>query len=459
MRELLKISIRLLCVLAACSLTPAQIPGGAESEFEQAVDQYAVKYQNLLRSRGISSADTGRRRRVPEAETQREISESFYERGAPPLSEYVFSSSLSDVTMALRNNFQTGTALVFYAYKESRLQIWLIDQSGLRAYHVSKVPREKLEAAIYGLRNALGVDSLQRKRSPQLRDSIRTAQAQRLRIPVRRAIAGVTAMLLPTSIAAELKPVRHLIVAPILGLGTVPFAILRPFKSKIFLIDKMSLSVVPSLFDIERNTRSWTPTLQSPLVVGNPYLPPNTKWIVPPLPGAEEEARAIAQLVHARPLIGKEATKQAVMAKAGDADFLYFATHGVANSEDPLRGGFLFLSAEELTAGFWTASDVQSSKLRAQIAVLSACQTGLGKVQDAGVVGLSRAFQIAGVPRVVMSLWSVNDRATAELMKSFVKYLQHDNPSEALRLAMLDVRKRRPEPSQWASFVLFGTPR
>ncbi|MBA3766613.1 MAG: CHAT domain-containing protein, partial [Acidobacteria bacterium] len=87
------------------------------------------------------------------------------------------------------------------------------------------------------------------------------------------------------------------------------------------------------------------------------------------------------------------------------------------------------------------------------------CQTGLGKVHDAGVIGLSRAFQIAGVPRVVMSLWSVNDKATAELMKSFVKYLQTHMPSEALRLAMLDVRKRRPEPSQWASFVLFGTPR
>jgi CHAT domain-containing protein len=460
MKELLKISICLLYVLAAHTLTQAQIPGGAEGEFEQAVSQYTVSYQNLLRSRGVSSADRQRRRRVPEEETQREISESFYERGAPPLSEYVNSSSLSDVTGALRNNFPPRTALLFYAYRESRLQIWLVDQSGLQSYSVSRVPRQKLETAIYGLRNALGVDSLQLKRSPQLlRDSKLAPQTQRLKIPLRRAIARVTAMLLPTSVASQLKSVEHLIVAPILSLGTVPFAILRPFKSKIFLIDKMSLSVVPSLFDIESSTRSWTPGLQNPLIVGNPYLPPNTEWIVPPLPGAEEEARTIAQLVNARPLIGREATKQAVIAKAGDADFLYFATHGVANSEDPLRGGFLFLSAEELTEGFWTARDVQSSKLKAQIAVLSACQTGLGKVHDAGVIGLSRAFQIAGVPRVVMSLWSVNDKATAELMKSFVKYLQQYMPAEALRLAMLDVRKRRPEPSQWASFVLFGTPR
>jgi CHAT domain-containing protein len=102
---------------------------------------------------------------------------------------------------------------------------------------------------------------------------------------------------------------------------------------------------------------------------------------------------------------------------------------------------------------------VQSSRLKAQIAILSACQTGLGKTHDAGVIGLSRAFQIAGVPRVVMSLWSVNDRATAALMKSFVKNLRSNVPSEALRLAMLDVRKQRPALSQWASFVLFGIPR
>ena len=460
MKVLLKISICLLCILTAHTLTRAQIPEGAERELERAVSQYTVSYQNLMRSRGLSGADSRRRRRVPREETQREISESFFIKGAPPLSEFVHSSSLSDITTALRDNYLPGTALIFYAYAENRLQAWLINQSGLQGYSNAWMPWQKLEAAIYGLRNSLGVDSLQLKRSPQLRDGRRaTTKTQRLRIPAKRAIARVTAMLLPQAVASQLNSVKHLIVAPILGLGTVPYAILRPFKSKTFLIDKMSLSVVPSLFDIEGDTKAWTPSLRNPLIVGNPYLPPDTKWIVPPLPGAEEEAQGIAQLINARPLIGHEATRQAVIAKARDADFLYFATHGVASGEDPLRGGFLFLSAEELTDGFWTANDVQSSKLKAQIAVLSACQTGLGKVHDAGVIGLSRAFQIAGVPRVVMSLWSVNDQATAELMKSFVRYLQTHMPSEALRLAMLDVRKRRPEPSQWASFVLFGTPR
>jgi CHAT domain-containing protein len=220
----------------------------------------------------------------------------------------------------------------------------------------------------------------------------------------------------------------------------------------------MSVSVVPSLFDIEDKVKEWKPGYRTPLVIGNPYFPPDRHWRVPPLPGAEEEARAIAKLINARPLTGRRATKRAVRARAGGADFLYFATHGVASSDDPLQGGFLFLSARHLTDGFWTAQEVQNSRLKAQIAVLSACQTGLGKVHDAGVIGLSRAFQLAGVPRVVMSLWSVNDQATAQLMKAFVKYLRSNVPAEALRLAMLDVRRSRPAPAQWASFVLFGTP-
>jgi len=95
----------------------------------------------------------------------------------------------------------------------------------------------------------------------------------------------------------------------------------------------------------------------------------------------------------------------------------------------------------------------------AKIAVLSACQSGLGKTHDAGVIGLARAFQLAGAPRVVMSLWKVEDAATNELMLTFVKRMKDNVPSEALRLAMMEVRQKHSEPSQWAPFVLFGTPR
>jgi CHAT domain-containing protein len=159
------------------------------------------------------------------------------------------------------------------------------------------------------------------------------------------------------------------------------------------------------------------------------------------------------------PLIGKEATKTEIVSRAAKSSLLYFATHGVASSQDPLLGGFLMLSAQKLEPGWWTAQEIQNTRLTAEIAILSACQTGLGKIHDAGMIGLARAFQIAGVPRVVMSLWNVNDRVTNILMQAFVRNLEHSIPAEALRQAMLEVRKDYPKPSEWASFLLFGTPR
>ncbi len=461
MKACLKILLCLMVMALAHFSARAQVPAEAEGEFERAVGQYTVNYRELMTSRGVSGIREQRRRSVSLAETQREISNSFLLRGAPPLAEFVTSPSLNGVTNALRESYPANTALIFYAYSGETLQVWLITQAGLSAFSSAIVPQQKLEAAIYDLRSALGVNSLQTGRAPELREAARPTPVDLglKKIPAERAITEVTELLLPTLIAEQLSTVRHLIVAPILGLGTVPFAILRPFKADAFLIEKMSVSIVPSLFDIEASVQKWKPRYQHPLVIGNPYLPPDGRWRVPPLPGAEDEAFAIARLINTKPLTGRRATKRAVTARASGADFLYFATHGIANSDDPLTGGFLFLSARNLARGFWTAQEVQNQKLTAQIAVLSACQTGLGKIHDAGVIGLSRAFQIAGVPRVVMSLWNVNDQATAELMKAFVRYLKTHVPAEALRLAMLDVKKRRPALSHWASFVMFGTPR
>jgi CHAT domain-containing protein len=223
----------------------------------------------------------------------------------------------------------------------------------------------------------------------------------------------------------------------------------------------MSVSIAPSLFDLgqaldERNSK---PLFKSPLIAGNPYLPESTNWSVPPLPGAAQEAEAVGKMMNAIPLLGRKATKAEIVSRAGESSLLYFATHGVASGRNPLSDSFLMLSADRFEQGWWTAREIQSTKLRAKIAVLSACQTGLGQAHDAGIIGLSRAFQIAGVPRVVMSLWSVDDQATSQLMQAFVKHLKTQFPSEALPQAMLEVRQEYSEPSKWASFVIFGTPR
>lgn len=356
------------------------------------------------------------------------------------------------------------TAVLFYSYDKQALQIWLVDEYGIQAYHKREISENQIDQAIRNLRNSMGVDSLQSTRSPHPRglEIISIVQKPKL---LNRSIAELTEILLPVALTHKLASVKHLIIVPILGFGTVPYAILQPFGDGSFLIDKMSISVAPSLFDVGQSILPWNveTAFSSPLIVGNPYLPRSTEWIVPTLLGAEKEALAVAETMNATPIIGKQATKTTILSilSMKNPTLIYFATHGLASSSNPLSGGFLMLSAETLEQGWWTAKEIQERRFEeTELAVLSACQTGLGQVHDAGVIGLARAFQIAGVPRVVMSLWSVDDAATSELMQAFVKHMKNDDiPAEALRKAMLEVKKQRPAPSQWASFVLFGTPR
>jgi CHAT domain-containing protein len=121
--------------------------------------------------------------------------------------------------------------------------------------------------------------------------------------------------------------------------------------------------------------------------------------------------------------------------------FVHFATHGILNSEEPdLSGLVLSLVNEkgEPINGFIRLNEIYNLNLNADLVVLSACQTALGKeVRGEGLIGLTRGFMYAGSPRVVASLWKVDDVATAELMKIFYQKMLKDKmrPAAALRAA------------------------
>ena len=112
-----------------------------------------------------------------------------------------------------------------------------------------------------------------------------------------------------------------------------------------------------------------------------------------------------------------------------------------------------------LSDGRLTPRAIQSLRYRsAPVVVLSACQSGLGRAVDAGIMGLARAFQVKGASNTIMSLWNVDDEATMYLMGIFYSNLAERGPGEALRLAVLDARRRYPEPAKWAAFLTFGNP-
>jgi CHAT domain-containing protein len=143
---------------------------------------------------------------------------------------------------------------------------------------------------------------------------------------------------------------------------------------------------------------------------------------------------------------------------------LHFATHGLLNSERPELSGLVFSLIDQKGKpqdGFLRLHEIYNLQLNADLVVLSACETGLGKeIKGEGLIGLTRGFMYAGAPRVVASLWNVEDLATAEMMKLFYRGIFKDGlpAGAALRAAQLELSRqtRWASPYFWAGFALHG---
>lgn len=179
---------------------------------------------------------------------------------------------------------------------------------------------------------------------------------------------------------------------------------------------------------------------------------------LPPLPGAETEAKEIAQLLNVKVITGKDATKAAFIQRLPQARFIHLATHGLL---DDFKGlgvpGAVALAPDGKDDGLLTANEILDLKINAELVVLSACNTGQGKLTGDGVIGLSRALISAGAPSVIVTLWSIPDSPSALLMGEFYRQLQKNpDKARALRQAMLTTMKQHPSPSDWAAFTLIG---
>lgn len=178
---------------------------------------------------------------------------------------------------------------------------------------------------------------------------------------------------------------------------------------------------------------------------------------LPPLEGAEAEVKAIAPLFQAKPLIGKDATKNAILPILPKARIIHFATHGIL---DDIRGlgSAIALAPSGNDNGLLTAEEIFDLKLNAELVVISACNTGQGRITGDGVIGLSRSLTNAGVPSVIVSLWSVPDTSTTTLMTAFYRNLQQNkfDKARSLRKAMLTMIEKDFSPNDWAAFNLIG---
>ncbi|NES25285.1 MAG: CHAT domain-containing protein, partial [Symploca sp. SIO3E6] len=266
-------------------------------------------------------------------------------------------------------------------------------------------------------------------------------------------------------------PNARVIFIPQEELFLVPFPALQDESGK-HLIKKHTILTAPSIqvLELTRQQRqklgSWESGVANGeyIVVGNPTMPKvaptpgESPEPLEPLPGAEEEATEIASLLNTQAIIGSQATETAIVEQMSKARLIHLATHGLLNNlYNADIPGAIALAPSSKDDGLLTASEILNLKLNAELVVLSACNTGQGRITSDGVIGLSRSLFTAGVPSVIASLWKVPDEPTAFLMKNFYKNLRKKpDKAQALRQAMLTTMNEYPHPKNWAAFTLIG---
>jgi CHAT domain-containing protein/Flp pilus assembly protein TadD len=344
--------------------------------------------------------------------------------------------------------------------KESELYIWVIKPNGevtFRKVDLKPLWQKEnttLAQLVTNSRDSIGV----RGRGIKVTHNPNPAKVKQRFQRLHELLINPIADLLPKN------PDERVTFIPQSSLFLVPFAALQDEQGK-YLIEKHTILTAPAIqvLDLTRQQRQRVSGNQV-LVMGNPTMPSVAPKIgeapqqLPTLPGAETEAKEIAQLLNTKAIIGKDATKAAFMQRLPQARFIHLATHGLLDDFQGLGvPGAVALAPDGKDNGLLTANEILDLKINAELVVLSACDTAQGKLTGDGVVGLSRALISAGAPSVIVTLWSIPDSPSALLMGEFYRQLQKNpDKAQALRQAMLVTMKQHPNPSAWAAFTLIG---
>jgi CHAT domain-containing protein/tetratricopeptide (TPR) repeat protein len=374
-----------------------------------------------------------------------------------------------------------NTLLLEYSLGEERSYLWAVTKNSITSYELPK--RADIEAAVQQFRKVL-VSPI-----PNAKPS---------------AAANTLSQLILAPVAQQLGQKRLVVVADG-ALQYVPFAALntpRPQNSNNYqpLALNHEIITLPSASTVAVLRQEITGRKTAPktlAVIADPIFSANDERVkgrttspqnssqnldlqqldrsardanisFERLPFTRQEAETILTLVPAKDR--KQAfdfaanRTAATNAELSQYRMVHFATHGILNSQNPELSGVvlsLFDETGKPQNGFLRLHDIFNLKLPAELVVLSACETGLGEdIKGEGLIGLTRGFMYAGSPRVIVSLWSVDDQATSELMKKFYSLMLQDGlkPAAALRAAQIQMW-RNPNyqsPYFWAAFTLQG---
>ncbi len=369
------------------------------------------------------------------------------------------------------------TVLLEYALGKERSYLWVVGRSFLESY---TLPASSLIAdQVKEFRQSFLVPTQRLRRPLAINQG---AELYKNLVPNPRSIAG-----------------KRLLIVPDGVLQYLPFGALvedTTGELPIYLIDRHELVTMPSastLGVLRQTTGKRNPAPNLLAVFADPVFTTNDERLgtaiasrpenlpvdleisardagiyFDRLPYTEREAEQVAALFPPEASLnelGFEANRARIFEGGIDQyRFIHFATHGILNSKNPQLSGLVLslINPEgQPINGFMRLYDIFNLDLPADLVVLSACQTGLGKeVRGEGLIGLTRGFMYAGAARVVVSLWSVDDEATALLITEFYRGLFERDMAPAMALQWAQQKlKQEPKfasPYYWASFTLQG---
>ncbi|MCU0545447.1 MAG: tetratricopeptide repeat protein [Oscillatoriaceae cyanobacterium Prado104] len=385
-----------------------------------------------------------------------------------------------------KNILDKNTILLQYSLGEKQSYLWVVASTGITSYELPK--RADIETAAKNFRDTVT--------NPRYRD-----------IPKRVAEASANLSELILQPAAASLGDKRLLIVPDGVLHYTAFAALSLAKTaepnaNNFLIARHEIITLPSastlailrqnyadrkqanqtlailadpVFSLddervkEKVARSTAENLETNnLGLNRSLRDSNMSWPPQRLPFTRQEADIILALIPTASTsqnFGLAASRNAATDRSlANYEILHFATHGIANSQNPELSGILMSMVDDkgnLVNGFLRLTDIFNLKLAAKLVVLSACQTGLGQnVKGEGMVGLTRGFMYAGAQRVAVSLWNVDDEGTSVLMQKFYQKMIQEKlaPAAALRAAQLEMMQQSKwiSPYYWAAFMLQG---
>ena len=256
----------------------------------------------------------------------------------------------------------------------------------------------------------------------------------------------------------------EIIIVPDRALYRIPYAALTDESGK-YLSETFRIRIASSLTTLKLINESPADyhCQTGALIVGDPDVGEvhfNGKLTnISRLQYAENEARMVAKKLGVEPLLGREATKQAVLQAMNSVALIHIAAHG-----DAERGEIALAPSFRIPNGIpqeglylLTMDDISKVQLRAKLVVLSCCHSARGQTKAEGAVGLARAFLGSGARSVLVALWALNDEATEQLMTHFYDHLfAGESAGESLHEAMKWMRSEGYDVSQWAPFILIG---